>query len=109
MTIDTPTRTLDYRPTAVIDTSEPVTVLLANFAKQWPEYQPVVHTGYGTYGVVRDDSPANFPHTFNGKPGRVCIGPSYEAWVSVVWNPAGPFPLRAWVPAGLLKTTGRRY
>ncbi|MFD1656933.1 hypothetical protein ACFSL4_01460 [Streptomyces caeni] len=109
MSIDTPTRQLDYRPTARIDTSDAIASLLEMMAKPWPEYQPVLHAVYGTYGVVRDDSPPNIPYTFDGKPGRVCIGPGGEPWVSVAWNPSGALPLRAWVPASLLKTTGRRW
>ncbi|MHC3474631.1 hypothetical protein ACYF6T_38880 [Streptomyces sp. 7R007] len=109
MTIDMPTRRLEYRPTAVIDTSEQVKVLLEHFAKQWPDYQPVVHKTLGYYGVVRDDTPANMLFTFDGKPGRICIGPDGETWVSVVWEPASTFPVRAWVPASLLQTSKRRY
>ncbi|MCX3059609.1 hypothetical protein [Streptomyces beihaiensis] len=109
MSIDRPARRADYRPTAVIDTSEPLTVLLEHFAKQWPQYQPVVHRKSGYYGVVRNDTPANFLYRFDGKPGRICIAPGGETWVSVVWEPASTFPVRAWVPASLLKTVPRRY
>jgi hypothetical protein len=109
MTIDRPAGRLDYRPTAVIDTSEPMKLLLEMLAAHWQPYQPVRHRSLGYYGVVRDDSPANFLHTFDGKPGRVCVGPDGETWVSVVWEPASTFPVRAWVPASLLKTSPRRY
>jgi hypothetical protein len=109
MTIDQPTRRLEYRPTAVIDTSEAMTTLLEHFATVWPEYQPVVHTVLGYYGVVRDDHPANVLWQFDGKPGRICIGPDGETWVSVAWEPASAFPVRAWVPADLLKPCARRY
>lgn len=109
MTIDMPAKRLDFRATSRVDTSDTMKVLLEHFAHQWPEYQPVRHTIYGTYGVVRDDSPANIPYAFDGRPGRVCIGPDGEEWVSVVWNPASTFPLRTWAPARALATIGRRW
>lgn len=106
--IDRPAMTLDFRSTAV-NSSERMTEVLDSLAESWPDYQPVTHKGFGTYGVVRDDSPANVPHLFDGKPRRVCIDPDGETWVSVLWNPGGCFPLRCWVPARRLKTCGRRY
>lgn len=109
MTYDTPTRQMEYRPTAVVDTSDEMKTLLEHFAKLWPEYQPVQHKGLGYYGVVRDDSPANVLHRFDGRPGRICIDPDGRTWVSVVWEPASTFPVRAWVAADLLKPVARRY
>ena len=109
MTVDKPPMRLEWRPTAVVDSNEEMTEFLDSLAKAWPEYQPVVHRRYGTYGVVKDDSPANVPHLFDGKPRRVCIDADGHTWVSVVWNPGGPFPLRCWAPAHLLETCGRRW
>ena len=76
---------------------------------QWTQYQPVEPRLLGYYGVVRDDSPPNFIGTFDGRPGRVCIGRDGQLWVSVLWEPDTVFPVRAWAPAAALKTTRRRY
>lgn len=109
MTVDKPAMRLDYRPTAVVTPTEAMAKLLDALADGWPEYQPVVHLRYGTYGVIRDDSPANVPHEFDGRPRRVCLGPDGETWISVLWSPGSALPLRAWAPARLLKPTGRRW
>ncbi|MFE6362910.1 hypothetical protein ACFVP3_23290 [Streptomyces sp. NPDC057806] len=109
MTLDTPTKRLDFRRTATVDPSEQMTTILDSLSKAWPDFQPVTHRGFGTYGVVRDDSPANVPGLFDGKPRRVCLDSDGHTWVSVEWNPGGPVPLRCWVPASHIKTCGRRY
>lgn len=109
MTVDMPAKRLDYRPTAVVDTSEQMAQFLDSLAEGWPDFQPVTHTGYGTYGIVRDDTPSNVPYQFDGKPRRVCLDYEGHTWVSVTWNPGGCVPLRCWVPARRLKTCGRRY
>jgi hypothetical protein len=109
MTIDTPAKRLDFRPTATVDTSDQMAAVLDSLDEGWPDLQPVTHSRYGTYGVVRDDSPANVPGLFDGKPRRVCLDGVGDTWVSVVWNPGGPVPLRCWVPARRLKTCGRRH
>ncbi|MGW6911498.1 hypothetical protein [Streptomyces sp. NPDC054940] len=109
MIFDRPATRLDYRATAHVDSSEQMSAFLDSLSEAWPDFQPVTHKGYGSYGVVRDDGPANVPYVFDGRPRRVCIDFEGLTWVSVVWNPAGPFPLRCWVPAGRLKTCGRRY
>ncbi|MCI3277463.1 hypothetical protein [Streptomyces cylindrosporus] len=109
MTFDTPTRRLDYKPTAKVDSSEQMTAFLDAAEEGWPDYQPVLHRRYGTYGVVRSDSCANVPFLFDGKPRRVCLDFEGHTWVSVVWNPGGAFPLRCWVPARRIRTCGRRY
>ncbi|MCM1977191.1 hypothetical protein [Streptomyces sp. G1] len=108
MSIDTPTKSLDWRATAVVNTRQETTWLLDELSAQWPDYQPVTHKALGTYGVVREDSPANVPGLFDGKPRRVCLGDDGPL-VSVVWNPGGCVPLRCWVPAAVLKPCGRRY
>jgi hypothetical protein len=108
VTYDRPATRQDYRSTAV-DTSEAMTAVLDSLSESWPDYQPVLHTRFGAYGVVRDDSPANVPGAFDGKPRRVCLGSDGETWVSVVWNPGSVIPLRCWVPARRVKTCGRRY
>ncbi|MGC9540225.1 hypothetical protein [Streptomyces sp. UG1] len=114
MPIDTPTIRLDWRPTARVFRTDPMKERLDALAKEWPEYQPVVHLKLGTAdlpvaGYVRTDSAASVPWTFDGRPRRVCVGPGEEVWVSVIWHPATAFPKRAWVPARLLKATGRRW
>lgn len=107
MTTDRPAMLLDYRGT--VDRSQLMTGLLDRLAEEWPDYQPVVHRRYGTYGVVRDDDPVNVPGTFDGRPRRVCLDTVGEAWLSVMWNPGGAVPLRAWVPGRLVAPTGRRW
>ncbi|WAZ20242.1 hypothetical protein STRCI_001343 [Streptomyces cinnabarinus] len=107
MTIDRPDTRLDFRGT--VDTSEQMAGFLDSISEKWPDLQPVTHKDHNTYGVVRDDSPANVPGHFDGKPRRVCLDYSGETWVSVVWNPGGAVPLRCWVPARRLTTCGRRY
>lgn len=107
MSTDRPAMLLDYR--GDVERTQATTILLDHLSEVWPEFQPVVHRQYGTYGVVRDDDPVNVPYTFDGKPRRVCFDFAGETWVSVAWNPAGAVPLRAWVPARLVATTGRRW
>ncbi|MFJ4365129.1 hypothetical protein ACIP4S_13355 [Streptomyces chartreusis] len=108
MTYDRPATRQDYRATAV-DTRPALTAQLDALSESWPNLQPVLHKGFGTYGVVRDDSPANVPFLFDGKPRRVSIGFEGETWVSVTWNPGGAVPLRCWTRADYLTTCGRRF
>lgn len=108
MTYDRPATRLEFRSTA-IDTSAAVTAVLDSLSESWPDNQPVLHKRFGVYGVVRDDSPANVPGVFDGKPRRVCLGSAGETWLSVVWNPGGVIPLRCWLPASRVTTCGRRY
>lgn len=107
MTYDRPAMRLDYRGT--VDTSELMAGFLDSISEEWPDLQPVLHKDHNTYGVVRDDSPANVPGLFDGKPRRVCLDGGGDTWVSVLWNPDGPVPLRCWVPARRLKPCTRRY
>ncbi|MFJ2004729.1 hypothetical protein [Streptomyces chartreusis] len=109
MTYDRPATRQDFRSTAVVDTSEAMTMVLESLSEEWPDFQPVLHKRFGAYGVVRNDSPANVPGTFDGKPRRVCLDYHGKPWVSVVWNPGGVIPLHCWVPASHIKTCGRRY
>ncbi|MFJ6730066.1 hypothetical protein ACIQPQ_34720 [Streptomyces sp. NPDC091281] len=103
MTLDVPTSRSDFRPTAQVDTSPEIVALLEQLGEQWPDGQPVRHRVFGTWGIIRTDSPATVPYLFDGKPRRVCIDPGGITWVSVVWKPHGAVPLRAWAPVDLLR------